>query len=206
MTKSLRMRGAQTCAPASDPLARRTVAPLATACAVSLLAGSVAAQDATDGVIVLPTVDVQTTEAPAPAPVRSAPAPRRTTVARQAPAAPQVCTPELAGTPVCAAEEAAEAERLAAEAAAAEAARQASAGTNPNADPDAPFKINTLTNSKLIGDVADMPRTVTAISKETLETTQTTSIREIARHTPGMSLGFGEGGNAYGDNIYIRGF
>lgn len=206
MTKSLRMRGAQTCAPASDPLARRAVAPLATACAVSLLAGSVAAQDATDGVIVLPTVDVQTTEAPAPAPVRSTPAPRRTTVARQAPAAPQVCTPELAGTPVCAAEEAAEAERLAAEAAAAEAARQASAGTNPNADPDAPFKINTLTNSKLIGDVADMPRTVTAISKETLETTQTTSIREIARHTPGMSLGFGEGGNAYGDNIYIRGF
>ena len=31
-------------------------------------------------------------------------------------------------------------------------------------------------------------------------------MREIARSTPGISLGFGEGGNSFGDNIYIRGF
>ncbi|WP_245848497.1 TonB-dependent receptor [Actibacterium ureilyticum] len=153
--------------------------------------------------IVLPTVEVETTEAPAPAP-RAAATPRRNATAPQRTVqAPQVCTPELAGTPVCAEQEAAE--RAAAEAAAAAEAR-ARAGTNPNADPDAPFKADRLTNSKLPGEVKDIPRTVTAITQETLETTGTTSIRELARSTPGISLGFGEGGSSFGDNIYIRGF
>ncbi|WGW03183.1 TonB-dependent receptor [Tropicibacter oceani] len=155
------------------------------------------------GVITLPTVDVETTQAPAPAPK---PAAKPTRTAAHRPAAPTVCTPDYAGTPICAEQEAAE--RAAAQAAAAQAAAeaQARAGSNPNADPDAPFRATGLTNSVLQGDIADMPRTVTAITKEVLTTTNTTSIRQLARSTPGVSLGFGEGGNAYGDNIYIRGF
>ncbi|MGR1582920.1 TonB-dependent receptor [Thalassobius sp. S69A] len=157
-------------------------------------AGQAYGQDA--GVIELPTVEVETTEVQAPAPV----APRRVSNnTGRAAAAPQVCTPELAGTPVCA-------EQEAAERAAAEAEAQARAGTNPNADPNAPFKADRLTNSKLPGKVLDTPRTVTAITQETIETKGTTSIRQLARNTPGISLGFGEGGNSYGDNIYIRGF
>lgn len=92
--------------------------------------------------------------------------------------------------------------------AAAEAAAKAKevARGNPHADPDAHFKSDTLANSRLPGKVVDTPRTVTTIGKELLEKTSTTSVREIARTTPGVSLGFGEGGNQYGDNIYIRGF
>lgn len=217
MKKSLRTRSAVGRTPAAlDPLTsgtayRPTLAPtLATACAAALMGTQATAQDSDSGVIMLPTVDVQTAETPPPAPRRSAPAPRRTAApARRAPAAPQVCTPALAGTPVCAEQEAAEAAaaQAAAETAAqAEAARLAAAGSNPGADPDAPFKVDRLTNSRLPGEIASMPRTVTAVTKEVLETSNTTSVRQLARSTPGMSLGFGEGGNAYGDNIYIRGF
>lgn len=166
-------------------------ASLAAAC----LAGTVHAQTTTDPVIVLPTVDVETTVEPKPAAKLAQTArsqPRSAT-------APQVCMPELAGTPVCAAQEAAEAAAAAAE-------RQARAGTNPNADAAAPFKADRLTNSKLQARILDVPRTVTAVTKETLDTTGTTSVRQLARSTPGISLGFGEGGNAFGDNIYIRGF
>ncbi|MEY8880861.1 TonB-dependent receptor [Donghicola sp. XS_ASV15] len=173
---------------------------IAAACFATAGASSAYAQEE----IVLPTVNVETTEETPAAPA----APRRTTNTRRAaaPAAPQTCTPEFAGTPVCAAQEAAEAQAAAEAAAAAQAAAQASAGTNPYADPDAPFKADTLSNSKLPGEIIDTPRTVTAITKEVLDTTGTTSVREIARSTPGISLGFGEGGNSYGDNLYIRGF
>ncbi|WP_232281563.1 TonB-dependent receptor [Sagittula stellata] len=182
-----------------------------TSLTAACLAGFAYAQDtnADTTTIVLPTLDVETTAEPTPAPARPAPAPRRTATAPRRAPAPQVCTPDLAGTPVCAEQEAAEAaaaQTAAQAAAAAEAARQASAGTNPNGDPDAPFRAVTSANSKLRGEIADMPRTVTAVTKEVLETTNTTSVRQLARNTPGMSLGFGEGGNAFGDNIYIRGF
>lgn len=165
------------------------------------LVGQAYAQEATDPVIVLPTVDVETTAAPAPAAK-----PARTARRSAAPAAPQVCTPALAGTPVCAPQEAAAAAAEQARAAAAYAEAKASAGSNPNADPDAPFKADGLTNAKLSTPIKDTPRTVTAITQETIEATGTTSIRQLARSTPGISLGFGEGGNSFGDNIYIRGF
>ena len=192
--------------PARTPARKSTTigdmlgASLAAACFATAGASSAYAQNE----IVLPTVNVETTEEAPAAPAT----PRRTTNTRRAaaPAAPQTCTPELAGTPVCAAQEAAEAQAAAEAAAAARAEALASAGTNPFADPDAPFKADTLSNSKLPGQILDTPRTVTAITKEVLDTTGTTSVREIARSTPGISLGFGEGGNSYGDNLYIRGF
>lgn len=202
MRKSLR-----SCAGTAEPtknsprLARHVGTSLAMAC----LATGASAQDG--DVIVLPPVNVETSAAPAP--VAARPAPR-------APAAPTVCTPALAGTPVCAAQEAAareaaeqaraEAQAAAQAAALAAAQAKAAAGTSSYADPDAPFKANTLANSRMSGPIKENPRTVTAITQEVLEVTGTTSVREIARSTPGISLGFGEGGNSFGDNIYIRGF
>ncbi|MGO4916968.1 TonB-dependent receptor [Pseudogemmobacter sp. W21_MBD1_M6] len=167
------------------------------------LAGAASAQTASDDVFVLPTVDVETTEV-APTPVRAPQTLRRAASPRSTPAAPQLCTPDFAGTPVCAAEDAAASEAAAAEARTA--AAKARAGNDRYADPNAALKADTLSIGKLPGKVRDMPRTVTAVTKEALETTGTTSVRELARTTPGISLGFGEGGNAFGDNLYIRGF
>jgi catecholate siderophore receptor len=177
-------------------------ASLAFAC----MATDAAAQDS--ALIVLPTVEVETTEVPvqpraaARKPVQAKP--RR--VAQQQPTAPVVCTPALAGTAVCAEQEAAELEAQHQANAQALAEAKAAAGGSRFVNPDAPFKANTSANSRLAGPLKDTPRTVTAITQEVLETTGTTSVRELARSTPGISLGFGEGGNSFGDNIYIRGF
>jgi len=160
--------------------------------------------------ILLPTVEVETTEQPiqptkaARAPVKAKPTPRR--VAQPRKVTPTVCTPSLAGTPVCAEQEAAEREAQRAAEAQRLAETKAAAGGSSYVDPNAPFKANTLANSRMPGPLRDNPRTVTAITQEVLETTGTTSVRELARSTPGISLGFGEGGNSFGDNIYIRGF
>lgn len=171
-------------------------ASLTAACFATTFASGAAAQE--DDTILLPTVEVETTAV-------------KTTAAKPARAvqnqAPRVCTPELTGTPICAAEDAAAAEAVRVEAESrARAQAFARAGESQFADPDAPFKADTLSNSRLQGETKDIARTVTAITQEVLETTGTTSVREIARSTPGLSLGFGEGGNSFGDNLYIRGF
>jgi catecholate siderophore receptor len=78
-------------------------------------------------------------------------------------------------------------------------------GGNPYAHPDAPYKVDKSSSTKLTEPLLDTPRTVTTISKEVLEDKQATSIRELARTTPGVTLGTGEGGNAFGDVLFIRG-
>lgn len=172
--------------------------------AMACMTTGASAQD-TD-LIILPTVEVETTEEARPVrkPAKSKPAPRR--AAKPRVASPAVCTPALAGTAVCAPQEAAEREAQELAAATALAAAKAAAGGSSYADPNSPFKANSLANSRMPGPLKDTPRTVTAITQDVLETTGTTSVREIARSTPGISLGFGEGGNSFGDNIYIRGF
>ena len=184
-------------------------ATVAAACFVAVGTHQALAQDGEP--IVLPTVEVETTQQQAPAAAtataeqQSAAASKR--AAQRAAAARAQRQAEAAAARAAATEEAnqrAEAEARAAVEAAAK-AKEIARG-NPYADPDAPFKSDRLANSRLPGSIADTPRTVTAIGKEVLEATGMTSVREIARTTPGISLGFGEGGNSFGDNIYIRGF
>ena len=81
-----------------------------------------------------------------------------------------------------------------------------SSDANPNADPEAPYKVNKSTNGKFTEDVRDTPKSITIIPKEVIEDVGATSFRELARVTPGVTLGTGEGGNAFGDRIFIRGF
>jgi catecholate siderophore receptor len=77
---------------------------------------------------------------------------------------------------------------------------------NPYADPVAPYKVDTSASPKLTEPLLNTPKSVTVIPKEVLEDKAATSVREVARQTPGVTLGFAEGGNAFGDRIYIRGF
>lgn len=77
---------------------------------------------------------------------------------------------------------------------------------NPNANPDAPYKVEKSANSKFTEPLRDTPKSVTVIPKEVFEDIGATSFREVVRSTPGVTLGTGEGGNAFGDRIFIRGF
>jgi catecholate siderophore receptor len=87
-----------------------------------------------------------------------------------------------------------------------EAAAAFAPGANPYADPEAPYKVDRLSSSKFTEPVLNTPRTVTVLTKETLDDQKSTSLREVGRSTAGVTLGSGEGGNAFGDRFFIRGF
>ncbi|HYC02074.1 MAG TPA: TonB-dependent siderophore receptor [Azospirillaceae bacterium] len=77
---------------------------------------------------------------------------------------------------------------------------------NPYADPSAPFKVDRSASSKFTEDLVNTPKTVTVVPKEVIEALGATSFKEVMRSQPGITLGTGEGGNAFGDRIFIRGF
>ncbi|KIZ32689.1 TonB-dependent receptor, partial [Rhodopseudomonas palustris] len=77
---------------------------------------------------------------------------------------------------------------------------------NPYADAAAPYKVDRLSGTKFTEPVLNTPRTVTVLSKELLQDKNATSLRDVARTTAGVTLGTGEGGNAFGDRFFIRGF
>jgi catecholate siderophore receptor len=80
------------------------------------------------------------------------------------------------------------------------------AGADPYADPVAPYKADRLSSSKFTQPILDTPRTVTVLTKEVLDDKNATTLKEIGRSTAGVTLGSGEGGNAFGDRFFIRGF
>ncbi len=77
---------------------------------------------------------------------------------------------------------------------------------NPYAQPGAPYKVNRLQSNKFSEPIANTPRTITVLGKEVLQDKGATSLQEVARSTAGVTLGTGEGGNAFGDRFFIRGF
>ena len=77
---------------------------------------------------------------------------------------------------------------------------------NPYADPVAPYKVDRLSSPKFTEPVLNTPRTITVLSKEVLDDKNAFTLREIGRSTAGVTLGTGEGGNAFGDRFFIRGF
>ena len=80
------------------------------------------------------------------------------------------------------------------------------ADANPYADPLAPYKADRLSSSKFTEPLLNTPKTVTVLTKEVLEDKNATSLKEVGRSTAGVTLGSGEGGTAFGDRFFIRGF
>ena len=77
---------------------------------------------------------------------------------------------------------------------------------DPNANADAPYKVERSQNDRFTEKLRDTPKTVVVIPKEVIEDLGAQSLREVVRSLPGITLGTGEGGNAFGDRIFIRGF
>ncbi|WP_448046279.1 TonB-dependent receptor [Bradyrhizobium liaoningense] len=81
------------------------------------------------------------------------------------------------------------------------------ADANPYADPEAPYKVDHVQASgKFPEKMLNTPKSITVLSKEVLEDKNATTLKEIGRSTAGVTLGSGEGGNAFGDRFFIRGF
>jgi catecholate siderophore receptor len=79
-------------------------------------------------------------------------------------------------------------------------------GANPNADPQAPYKIDRSANAKFTEPLLNVSKSITVIGKEQLQDAGTTALKDLMRTEPGITLGTGEGGNALGDRFFIRGF
>jgi catecholate siderophore receptor len=81
------------------------------------------------------------------------------------------------------------------------------ADRNPYADAAAPYKVDHLQASgKFPEPLLNTPKTVTVLSKEVLADENATSLKQAVLNTAGVTLGTGEGGNAFGDRFFVRGF
>ncbi|MBW7967975.1 TonB-dependent receptor [Bradyrhizobium sp. BR 10289] len=90
---------------------------------------------------------------------------------------------------------------------AAPAAPSGPADANPYADPAAPYKVDHVqAGGKFPEKLVDTPKSITVLSKEVLEDKNATSLKQAILSTAGVTLGSGEGGNAFGDRFFIRGF
>lgn len=78
-------------------------------------------------------------------------------------------------------------------------------GGNPYANPDAPYEVQRSASGKLTEPLVDTPRTVTAIPKDVIQDKKVRDLRDLARETPGLTIGSAEGGNSY-SAFAIRGF
>ena len=83
---------------------------------------------------------------------------------------------------------------------------QGAVDANPYAQPGDPYKVNRVQSQKFAEPIANTPRVITVLPKEVLADKGATTLREIGRSTAGITLGTGEGGNAFGDRFFIRGF
>jgi catecholate siderophore receptor len=81
------------------------------------------------------------------------------------------------------------------------------ADRDPYADPAAPYKGDRLQASgKFPEPILNTPRSVTVLTREVLQDKNATSLKQAILSTAGVTLGTGEGGNAFGDRFFIRGF
>ncbi|MDE2243441.1 MAG: TonB-dependent receptor plug domain-containing protein, partial [Bradyrhizobium sp.] len=82
-----------------------------------------------------------------------------------------------------------------------------SADRDPYADAAAPYKVDHLQASgKFPEPLLNTPKTVTVLSKDVLADENATSLKQAVLNTAGVTLGTGEGGNAFGDRFFVRGF
>jgi len=77
---------------------------------------------------------------------------------------------------------------------------------NPYGDPVAPYRVVRSASSRFTEDLQDTPKSITVLSAEAIGDMGATSFRDLFRAQPGVTIGTGEGGNAFGDRFFIRGF
>jgi catecholate siderophore receptor len=81
------------------------------------------------------------------------------------------------------------------------------ADRDPYANPDAPYMATRVqASSKFPEPILNTPKSITVLTKDVLEDKNATTLKQAILSTAGVTLGTGEGGNAFGDRFFIRGF
>ena len=76
---------------------------------------------------------------------------------------------------------------------------------NPNAEPGVPYKAKTSGDERRTRPLAETPATITVLTKAQIDDSGYTDLTRILDAQPGITLGTGENGNAFGDRYIIRG-
>jgi catecholate siderophore receptor len=63
-----------------------------------------------------------------------------------------------------------------------------------------------VASPKYTEPLLDTPQTITVIPKEIIEEQGATTLRDVLRNVPGLTISAGEGGTPAGDNLTLRGF
>jgi catecholate siderophore receptor len=77
--------------------------------------------------------------------------------------------------------------------------------TNPYAEEGAPYKAKVSGDSRHVKPLAETPQTITVLTQTQIQESGRTDLKDILAAQPGISLGTGENGNAFGDRYIIRG-
>ena len=76
---------------------------------------------------------------------------------------------------------------------------------NPNAEPGVPYKAKYSGDERHTRPLAETPQNITVLTKAAIDDSGYTDLRSILDAQPGITLGTGENGNAFGDRYIIRG-
>lgn len=76
---------------------------------------------------------------------------------------------------------------------------------NPNAEVGAPYKAKTSADTRHTRPLAETPQTIQVVTGEAIRDSGATDLKQILAAQPGITLGTGENGNAFGDRYIIRG-
>ena len=77
--------------------------------------------------------------------------------------------------------------------------------SNPNAEAGVPYKARTSGDERHTRPLAETPQTITVLTKAAIEDSGLTDLSKILDAQPGVTVGTGENGNAFGDRYIIRG-
>ena len=77
--------------------------------------------------------------------------------------------------------------------------------TNPYAEPGAPYKARISGDMRHVKELAETPQTITVLTQTQIEESGSDDLKEVLAQQPGITLGTGENGNAFGDRYVIRG-
>ena len=78
--------------------------------------------------------------------------------------------------------------------------------SGPTTSVEVTGQLSTISSPKYIGQLRDLPQTITVITQEVIEEQGATTLRDVLRNVPGLTLTAGEGGTPAGDNLTLRGF
>lgn len=78
--------------------------------------------------------------------------------------------------------------------------------TNPYAEAGAAYKARISGDARHVKPLAETPQTISVLTQTQMEDSGRTDLREVLQAQPGITLGTGENGNAFGDRYIIRGY